>query len=591
MVLQKCHHSCFIILEENHDFYQQLKRELLLEATSIANEALEIATEAKQEANAVRNEIFVVREDVDELKTNLNDYGIHKRQTATTATEPQQQNHNNEYPETSLSEDTYTFMMTNSPFTKSWYLGLMSFAIQITLLALIFHGQLTTSAGSTIFDVPFQVSWAVRTGQFLAIFISIVISYDILMPIKDLNLLWFTKAEWSKVVADIDNRRNEEYHSLRGMRIPMTHSRPHTARWKLWMMQIFFPNLLKFIQGVFVLIITFVITIKSDDTIDLFKDFAAMQVISELDNAAFHLSNHGYFGAALKKDAKISKSIKIRDKVQKICFGLTLRPLILLSLLIVMMTIFVNGIALGQINGDFFKKKYPNCAIRDKSEIASMGDGKCNGGLPNTFQCGFDDGDCLEFNIAFPNCKAINAYQVGDGECQPQLNVESCGFDGGDCCSDKMEDKYVGDKKCNGGLYNTKTCGYDGGDCDAFRKKYPLCPDLDVPNDKLYRDDETPIVMGDDKCDFIAQYMTEECGYEYGDCIKNCNVTDPTKLGDGICDGGKYNTERLAGLIMETAFNATTLWKIILVSGMVFAMEASICHLSVTMMVETVMGA
>ena len=51
------------------------------------------------------------------------------------------------------------------------------------------------------------------------------------------------------------------------------------------------------------------------------------------------------------------------------------------------------------------------------------------------------------------------------------------------------------------------------------------------------------MVLGDGKCNFNAQYMIEECGYEYGDCME-CKVTDPSKLGNGICDwDAYYNTE------------------------------------------------
>ena len=65
-----------------------------------------------------------------------------------------------------------------------------------------------------------------------------------------------------------------------------------------------------------------------------------------------------------------------------------------------------------------------------------------------------------------------------------------------------------------------------------------MCPDFDLPDSKFFRDDGTPAVLGDGICDFIPQYMTEECGFEYGDC-EECKVEDPTKLGDGRCDGGK----------------------------------------------------
>ncbi len=92
------------------------------------------------------------------------------------------------------------------------------------------------------------------------------------------------------------------------------------------------------------------------------------------------------------------------------------------------------------------------------------------------------------------------------------------------------------------GFYNSIYCAYDSGDCDKWRRQYPQCPDLNLPDSKTYQNDGTPIIMGDGKCSFIHEYMTEECGFEYGDCL-DCQVEDLTKLGDGKCDGGEYNTE------------------------------------------------
>ena len=62
-------------------------------------------------------------------------------------------------------------------------------------------------------------------------------------------------------------------------------------------------------------------------------------------------------------------------------------------------------------------------------------------------------------------------------------------------------------------------------------------------NNVLIQTDETAVSkLGDGICDFITEYMTEECGYEFGDCV-DCQPEDPEKLGDGNCDGGAYNTQ------------------------------------------------
>ena len=47
-------------------------------------------------------------------------------------------------------------------------------------------------------------------------------------------------------------------------------------------------------------------------------------------------------------------------------------------------------------------------------------------------------GDCDDFNLKYPNCKAFEAFKIGDGNCDEiffNFNIEECGFDGGKCFS------------------------------------------------------------------------------------------------------------------------------------------------------------
>jgi hypothetical protein len=65
----------------------------------------------------------------------------------------------------------------------------------------------------------------------------------------------------------------------------------------------------------------------------------------------------------------------------------------------------------------------------------SIGDGYCDGGAYNTDDCGFDGGDCEEFNAKYPNCNVNSPVIIGNGSCNnfPPYNTAECGFDGGDC--------------------------------------------------------------------------------------------------------------------------------------------------------------
>merc|ERR1739844_437692 len=132
----------------------------------------------------------------------------------------------------------------------------------------------------------------------------------------------------------------------------------------------------------------------------------------------------------------------------------------------------------------------PSCNVRYPSFI---GDGKCNVGYYNTEECGWDGGDCDEFNEKpfyenYPDCIVEEEnVPIGTGSCYGgEYNTEECGWEGGDCVefNEKLNEQYpgckvqipqyIGDGHCRG-VYNTEECGWDGGDCVEFNAKYPDC--------------------------------------------------------------------------------------------------------------------
>ena len=68
-------------------------------------------------------------------------------------------------------------------------------------------------------------------------------------------------------------------------------------------------------------------------------------------------------------------------------------------------------------------------------------------------ECGFDGGDCEDFNAKYPNCTVSYPSWIGDGDCDsgdykpgiadwPEFgdyNTAECAFDGGDCTSGTSE--------------------------------------------------------------------------------------------------------------------------------------------------------
>ncbi|GFH56464.1 hypothetical protein CTEN210_12940 [Chaetoceros tenuissimus] len=81
-----------------------------------------------------------------------------------------------------------------------------------------------------------------------------------------------------------------------------------------------------------------------------------------------------------------------------------------------------------------FKKEGTQSIVSSSTGIL-LGNDWCHGGTFNTKECGWDDGDCIEFNEKYPNCTAPRPEWVGNSECNdyPPYNTTECGFDGGDC--------------------------------------------------------------------------------------------------------------------------------------------------------------
>jgi hypothetical protein len=309
---------------------------------------------------------------------------------------------------TSLEGDIFTLMTTKEILSPSWWFGLTTFFLQIALLILIFKYQLSEGEENSTFGVPFSVGAADSAAQIFAILVSIMLSTDVVMPIKEMSMLRFSnREEWVDVIG-----------------------KPN-ADWKDWVKRILLPNFLKFCEGLFVLLISFVIIVQSDNVIILFKDFAAMQLIAEIDNVAFWLANQGYFGSNIKDDTIQAKKVRVKDEVARTCFGLPLGPIVLLLLFLFMLAGFVL-IMYGQKSGAFFRDVYPSCPIK-QSDIVRIGDGKCDGGVFNTVQCGFDGGDCIQFRMSYPDCDVPVPSKINDGICQIQYNTTECKFDGGDC--------------------------------------------------------------------------------------------------------------------------------------------------------------
>lgn len=343
-----------------------------------------------------------------------------------------------------LNEDTYTLMMCSNLRSLGWFIGLFTFSIQFSLSLMIAIDQDVFSKDKFSF-LPIQVDWEVHVGQFLTLMLCLMSQEDVLTSIQTIFLLW--TSDWLSPIG--------------------------TKCW--WPMRVFLPNFLKLVQGVFVLMTSFVIIAGSDNIIDLIKDFTALLVIADIDDVVFRMVDNGYFGENLRNEADKAKNIEIIPLTKK---GRTWRSCTTLIIFLIMVGLWSYCVSL-QLTGEVLRVKYPECIEH--------------------FQTNLDGSSKLLYT------------RFNDGWCDTDINLAKCGWDGDDCkvegypSCQVQKTAWLGDGFCHGGPYNTEECGWDDGDCLAINEKYIGC---NVP---------IPTLLGNGYCDG-APYNVPECDYDGGDC-------------------------------------------------------------------------
>jgi hypothetical protein len=157
-----------------------------------------------------------------------------------------------------------------------------------------------------------------------------------------------------------------------------------------------------------------------------------------------------------------------------------------------------------------------------------VGDGFCDTSEYNTFECGYDGGDCCPESCVSGEIECgSNGYDCRDPEY------------GGSC--PVADPSWIGDGWCDAGQYNTKGCDYDGGDCceeSCVSSFFECGVNGYFCKDPLYGGGwcnvSQPERLGDGKCDWEEDgYNTAICGYDGGDCCKQSCV-------DGDAECGSY---------------------------------------------------
>ena len=140
----------------------------------------------------------------------------------------------------------------------------------------------------------------------------------------------------------------------------------------------------------------FLLKLHSFPIFGIDSDFMALQIISSIDNIVYTLCTLGFFGIELHKQAEAVKKVPLvkseHTSSYKLFQYVSLHTLIVLVSLM-SMTVGWGIILRGQWSGAFYRMKYPQCQVGLQGlDITMIGDGKCDGGLYNRYECGFDGG-------------------------------------------------------------------------------------------------------------------------------------------------------------------------------------------------------
>eukprot|EP00979_Chaetoceros_neogracilis_P004274 scaffold752_cov196-Chaetoceros_neogracile.AAC.9 len=445
-----------------------------------------------------------------------------------------------------LPSDTFTLMMVYNPLTPAWNIGILSFAFQMLLLILIWISQVSEGDGSTPFNVPFKVTDAVRIGQFAVVLVCLLSQDDVLTSLQSICVLW--KCDCTAFLERFAGRADPDdppFHTG-------ADARSSCEDRKLYALHIFLPNLLKFVQGIFVLAVSWVIVAQGENLIDLLKDSTALFFVSSIDNVIFFCANTGYFGQKVGRQAQATTKESIIDGKK---WSFKARIIVVIIIGSIMIAALLS-VVYGQASGKYFARKYPDCIVEDESiAILKMMNGVCDGGELNTLGCDFDGGDCINHNLAFPGCDVEDPEDfLGNGVCNGEnYNTPECKYDNGDCiianytdCHNFDDIELFGDGVCHL-EFNTASCGNDKGDCDLFNS-YPNC---NIPD---------PDQLGDGTCNTTSPYNSILCGFDGGDCVDDVDKNgdedksrcknqfpDPNGiielLGDGMCNAVNNNLD------------------------------------------------
>ncbi len=109
--------------------------------------------------------------------------------------------------------------------------------------------------------------------------------------------------------------------------------------------------LLRFVDGLYSLIINFVLLLITDRVLSSFLNFAALGFLQSIDDVAFHLAANGYFGDSLEENCKLVSKTSLPRRVGDV-FTNSLDTILFLTTYGVMLSVFIYVIVYEKRNAE-----------------------------------------------------------------------------------------------------------------------------------------------------------------------------------------------------------------------------------------------
>ena len=179
---------------------------------------------------------------------------------------------------TSLPEDTFSFVISSKPLSFPFVTALGVYALKTLIFYLVLVNLISGDVNFNKVGVPVSVDTAVVISQFLAFAISVMTQQDLV------SAMILVYLGYSPEMLEVFGRDG--------------HGGGRFAQWA-------FAIFCAFSDGLFGLAVTFLLIVTSSTVLDVLLNFAAVEFVSGLDDAAFYLAQKGFLGRLNKIETDI----------------------------------------------------------------------------------------------------------------------------------------------------------------------------------------------------------------------------------------------------------------------------------------------